>query len=43
MALLPFVGFAPVGGVGYEVEDCFGGVGQAVSEVMLNLPMVFEV
>ena len=28
MAPLPFGGFAPVGGVGYEVEDCFGGVGE---------------
>ena len=27
-AAAAFVGFAPVGGVGYEVEDCFGGVGE---------------
>jgi hypothetical protein len=27
-AAAAFVGFAPVGWVGYEVEDCWGGVGE---------------
>ena len=29
-AATAFVGFAPVRGVGYEVEDYFGGVGEGL-------------